>query len=107
APDMHQAGEGGNQKQGQAQHDVQLVDQIGIDNQVGRAGLKGQDTLGPAHEQHHFLPVHVVNGPEGTGQSQRQLQPQEDQYQNVADGRTVAHPGLEQAPVQQQAAADK
>src|SRR3546814_6442238 len=65
APDMHEAREGRDDEEGQAQHNVQLVDQCNILDRGGRRRIECQHYLRPAHEAEHLAAVHMLDGPPG------------------------------------------
>ncbi len=84
APDMYQAGEGEDQKQGQAEENVHLENQ-GCMFHVGGCGnaLEGDDVLGPGHEREHFHAVGVLRRLDDGGQTQQQGRQQPQQRHPV------------------------
>src|SRR4051812_3567764 len=59
AEHVHEAGEGEDQEDGQAENDVQLEDWVHVGDEVRRARMQRYDALRPVHELHHLMPVHV------------------------------------------------
>jgi hypothetical protein len=60
APDVDQAGERENEKDGEAKEHVQLEDQRHVRDLCGLAGPEGYDALHVAHEVDHHRPVEVA-----------------------------------------------
>ncbi|KIV11555.1 hypothetical protein SZ08_05350, partial [Vibrio parahaemolyticus] len=108
ADDVHQAGEGEQHEQGQAQADVQLVDQAHRRDGLGRRQrTQSDDGLGPVGEHHHHRAIHVMGRGDDGGEAEDQLgveHQQDHPFGGVAGG---AHPRVGQAAQDQSAQADE
>ncbi|MNJ45577.1 hypothetical protein D3C77_406790 [compost metagenome] len=105
---MHQAGEGEQHEQGQAQEHVQFVHQADRGNR--RRGLyrtQQHGVLRPLGEHHHYRAVHVSGGGDNGQQTEHQLRQQHQQDQDVRGVGGGANPWIGQAPVDQHDQADQ